>query len=187
MYGELNLDRIEGKEPSECTSNPVLYTNGTMPRCPQTNQFNSPILAAYLILTNVVLVNLLIAMFSYTFQRVQDNSETIWKFNRYALVYEYYDRPMFPIPIVLHFSRILVLCYYKITDRPYDSEFAPTFKEDERQKLHIVESFSLVRAYNRQDTNNMMTDGRDMTRLQSTNTKLYIDDVYEEIEKRKHS
>ncbi|CAC5379454.1 unnamed protein product [Mytilus coruscus] len=123
MYGELNIDQIEGKEPSECTSDPVLYTNGTLPRCAQKSQFSSLILATYLVLTNIVLVNLLIAMFSRTFEKVEDNSETIWKFNRYALVYEYFDRPMFPIPIIIHLTRIIVLCYYNLRKRSDDSPF----------------------------------------------------------------
>lgn len=45
------------------------------------------------------MINLLIAMFSNTFQRVQDNADEIWKYQRYWLVYEYVDTPLFPPPL----------------------------------------------------------------------------------------
>ncbi|VDI26801.1 Hypothetical predicted protein, partial [Mytilus galloprovincialis] len=64
LYGKLHLNRIEGKEPSECTNNPQLYTNGTMERCAVNNQYNALMLAVYLVLTNILLLNILIAMFS---------------------------------------------------------------------------------------------------------------------------
>lgn len=35
--------------------------------------------------------------FSYTFDKVQEKSEILWKFNYYAVVYEHYDRPYFPL------------------------------------------------------------------------------------------
>ncbi|CAG2246292.1 TRPM3 [Mytilus edulis] len=177
MYGELNLERIEGEEPSKCTSNPVLYANGTMPRCAQKSQFNSLILAIYLVLTNIVLVNLLIAMFSRTFEKVEDNAETIWKFNRYALVYEYYDRPMSQYLIVIHLTRIIVLCCYNLWTLPDDSPFESTFDDVERRKLHIVESRALLKIKGKQDASNTETDGKD----KSANNQPDIDEVYEEI------
>ncbi|CAG2213608.1 TRPM3 [Mytilus edulis] len=113
LYGELNLEQIEGTEPSKCTKDPQLYTNGTMDRCPEKTSFNMIMPAVYLILTNILLVNIIIAIFSQTFQNVQNNSEMIYKFHRYALVYEYHDRPMFPIPIVIHLWRIILFWYDK--------------------------------------------------------------------------
>lgn len=85
-------------------------------------------LIAYMVIANVLLINLLIAMFSSTFQDVQviflrefwtkgsfsfgnfsmlffflfclkDNTDRIWKFQRYRLVFEYYDASAFPPPI----------------------------------------------------------------------------------------
>ena len=37
-------------------------------------------------------------MASSTFQDVQENTDQIWKFQRYRLVFEYYDSPMVPPP-----------------------------------------------------------------------------------------
>ncbi len=38
-------------------------------------------------------------MCSSTFQRVQENADQIWKFQRYKLVYEYVGAPIFPPPL----------------------------------------------------------------------------------------
>ncbi|KAF6036480.1 hypothetical protein EB796_005213 [Bugula neritina] len=50
-----------------------------------------------MILTNILLLNLLIAMFSHTFEQVQEKSEILWKFNYYSILYEHFDRPYIPI------------------------------------------------------------------------------------------
>lgn len=40
---------------------------------------------------------------SDTFQKVQDNSEKVWRYHRFSLVYEYYERPaLFPPFIILN-------------------------------------------------------------------------------------
>lgn len=49
----------------------------------------------------MLLLNLLIAMFSFRFNVVQENTDTIWKFQQYELVYEYRDSYAFPPPISL--------------------------------------------------------------------------------------
>ncbi|XP_067945051.1 transient receptor potential cation channel subfamily M member-like 2 [Watersipora subatra] len=71
MYGELFLEDYQG--------------------------YRSLLLALYMILTNVLLLNLLIAMFSYTFEKVQERSEILWKYNYYAIVCEHVDRPYIPL------------------------------------------------------------------------------------------
>ncbi|CAC5379430.1 TRPM1 [Mytilus coruscus] len=196
LYGELNIDRIEGKEPSECTNNPQLYTNGTMERCAVTNQYNALMLAVYLVLTNILLVNILIAMFSQTFQTVQDNSEIIWKFHKYALVSEYYERPMFPIPIVIHLWRIVVFCYDKLrTTKKFGGAFVYDVKPEEIERLHIVEKIAYETfqngpsfARNRYDARNMMTDERDINKeIDSTPTQHDIKDLREEMHRMSES
>lgn len=58
------------------------------------------------------MVNLLIAMFSNTFQRVQDNADEIWKYQRYWLVYEYVNTPLFPPPLNTLSYVINIIRYY---------------------------------------------------------------------------
>ncbi|XP_013888329.1 transient receptor potential cation channel subfamily M member 2, partial [Austrofundulus limnaeus] len=58
--------------------------------------------------------SLLIAIFNFTFQEVQENTDKIWKFQRYELIKEYHSRPAAPPPFMIlshvcHFIRSVVL------------------------------------------------------------------------------
>ncbi|CAF1106758.1 unnamed protein product, partial [Didymodactylos carnosus] len=59
------------------------------------------LLSAYMAIASVLLVNLLIAMFSNTFDRLQTDTDRIWKFQRFSLVYEYLTRPSLPPPLII--------------------------------------------------------------------------------------
>ncbi|XP_036600150.1 transient receptor potential cation channel subfamily M member 4 isoform X2 [Trichosurus vulpecula] len=66
------------------------------------------LLVIFLLVANVLLLNLLIAMFSYTFGKVQGNSDLYWKFQRYGLIREFHNRPALAPPFII-FSHILLL------------------------------------------------------------------------------
>eukprot|EP00045_Choanoeca_perplexa_P009987 m.99587 g.99587 ORF g.99587 m.99587 type:complete len:744 (+) comp15102_c0_seq4:62-2293(+) len=55
----------------------------------------------YMVLVFILLVNLLIAMISNTYQRIADNSDTIWKFARARLIREFQRYPSVPAPLNL--------------------------------------------------------------------------------------
>ncbi|GFR76765.1 transient receptor potential cation channel subfamily M member 2-like [Elysia marginata] len=101
IYGELFLEDIEGE--NQCTNDPALYNNYSMLRCPsEVGKYFVPILLGlYILMTNVLLLNLLIAMFSYTFQRIQANTDMHWCFQRFNLVHEYMARPVLPPPFII--------------------------------------------------------------------------------------
>ncbi|CAF1157757.1 unnamed protein product [Rotaria sp. Silwood1] len=71
----------------------------------------SILLAAYMFILAILLVNLLIAMFSNTFDRLHVNADRIWKFQRYSLVCEYLARPALPPPFIF-FSHLWRLMWY---------------------------------------------------------------------------
>ncbi|XP_076087671.1 transient receptor potential cation channel subfamily M member-like 2 [Mytilus galloprovincialis] len=104
-----------GQESSTCTTESSVYRNGTLPRCPESTAIVPIVLAVYMVLTNLMLLNLLIAMFSNTFQKVQDNAVLIWKFHRYSLVHEYYERPFLAPPLIMmnHLYRAGYFIYHK--------------------------------------------------------------------------
>ncbi|XP_053140751.1 transient receptor potential cation channel subfamily M member 8-like isoform X2 [Hemicordylus capensis] len=60
-----------------------------------------PLVCIYMLSTNILLVNLLIAMFGYTVGSVQENNDQVWKFQRYFLVQEYCNRLTIPFPFVI--------------------------------------------------------------------------------------
>uniref|UniRef100_A0A8C9GT90 Transient receptor potential cation channel subfamily M member 4 n=1 Tax=Piliocolobus tephrosceles TaxID=591936 RepID=A0A8C9GT90_9PRIM len=59
------------------------------------------LLVIFLLVANILLVNLLIAMFSYTFGKVQGNSDLYWKAQRYSLIREFYSRPALAPPFII--------------------------------------------------------------------------------------
>merc|ERR1712048_412104 len=70
-------------------------------RCPERYFMNSFFLGVYMLAANIMLVNLLVALFATTYEKVQENSENIWKLNRYDLVIEYWGKGPLPTPLVL--------------------------------------------------------------------------------------
>uniref|UniRef100_A0A674A8W2 Transient receptor potential cation channel, subfamily M, member 2 n=1 Tax=Salmo trutta TaxID=8032 RepID=A0A674A8W2_SALTR len=128
--------------------------NGTEPRkpkCPILNEDKMPafpewltiiLLCVYLLFANILLLNLLIAIFNYTFQEVQDNTDTIWKFQRYELIKEYHSRPAAPPPLIL-LSHIFLFIRRIVLQRPPNSyrAFKEELPEAEEEELLSWESF----------------------------------------------
>ncbi|XP_057302958.1 transient receptor potential cation channel subfamily M member 1-like [Hydractinia symbiolongicarpus] len=102
------------------------------------------ILAVYLILTNILLFNLLIAIFNNTYNTVQTNSERIWRFQRYYLVDEYYGKPAFPIPFILinHFEMLIMWLISKCKDRNKSNTYKNGGKDESVYELLRLETKS---------------------------------------------
>lgn len=141
MYGELFLEDLEGEHSDTCTTNESIWrAAGGKERCPESNALVPLLGAVYLILTNILLVNLLIAMFSYTFQMVQDKSEQVWRFHRYSLVYEFYDRPKFfpPLIILSHIYRCIQwVARRTCSAKKYQNEFKLNLDEKDNNRLTL--------------------------------------------------
>ncbi|CAF0931211.1 unnamed protein product [Adineta ricciae] len=59
------------------------------------------LLAFYMAISNILLVNLLVAMFSNTFDRMYSKMDTLWKFHRYHIIKEYTILAPLPPPLNL--------------------------------------------------------------------------------------
>ncbi|XP_038045510.1 transient receptor potential cation channel subfamily M member 1-like [Patiria miniata] len=94
IYGELFLDTIVADGLSS-SCDPQDTT------CPRQHSLLPIMLGAYLLLGNVLLLNLLIAIFSSIFDEVQTNSLEVWKFELYFLMVEFEDRPALPPPFII--------------------------------------------------------------------------------------
>ncbi|XP_070541117.1 transient receptor potential cation channel subfamily M member-like 2 [Ptychodera flava] len=70
----------------------------------------SVLLAAYILIGNVLLLNLLIAIFSTVYEKVESNSLTEWKYNRYYIITEFEDVPPLAAPLVVlgHLYRLAI-------------------------------------------------------------------------------
>ncbi|XP_076000430.1 transient receptor potential cation channel subfamily M member 4a [Genypterus blacodes] len=104
IFGQIPINEMDADKLKEvtCTNNITLIEAGEEP-CLSTyaNGLVVILLVIYLLVTNILLVNLLIAMFSYTFNKVQDRSDTYWKFQRYNLIVEYHSRPSLAPPFII--------------------------------------------------------------------------------------
>ena len=57
------------------------------------------LLAVFMLITNIMLLNLLIAIFSHSFEKIESESQLIWRYHIYDLVHEYYESPWLPPPL----------------------------------------------------------------------------------------
>nr|XP_009303267.1 transient receptor potential cation channel subfamily M member 2 isoform X2 [Danio rerio]6DRK_A Chain A, Transient receptor potential cation channel, subfamily M, member 2 [Danio rerio]6DRK_B Chain B, Transient receptor potential cation channel, subfamily M, member 2 [Danio rerio]6DRK_C Chain C, Transient receptor potential cation channel, subfamily M, member 2 [Danio rerio]6DRK_D Chain D, Transient receptor potential cation channel, subfamily M, member 2 [Danio rerio] len=121
------------------------------PKCPMLNADNTPVfpewltimmLCVYLLFANILLLNLLIAIFNYTFQEVQDNTDTIWKFQRYELIKEYHSRPALPPPFILLSHLILFIRGVFLRDLPQrHKNFRQELEQTEEEELLSWEAY----------------------------------------------
>ena len=69
----------------------------------------------YLLILNILLVNILIAIFTNTFSSIEAESDKIWRYQKYNLIYEYFHKPIFFPPFTLLYYLYLAtikLCFY---------------------------------------------------------------------------
>lgn len=94
LNGELYKEYIYGTEELPCV-------NYQLDR-------SVPIVAAiYVLFSNILLTNLVIAEFSYTFEKVQDNAGKLWSFEMYTIIHDYKWRIPSPINLVFAVPRLV--------------------------------------------------------------------------------
>ncbi|KAG8433963.1 hypothetical protein GDO86_012355 [Hymenochirus boettgeri] len=105
IFGQIPQEEIDAAKisPYNCTDDPIAIMTGEFEPCTNTyaNWLVILLLVVFLLVANILLLNLLIAMFSYTFSKVQGNSDIYWKFQRYNLIVEYHNRPALAPPFII--------------------------------------------------------------------------------------
>uniref|UniRef100_A0A8C7MP29 Transient receptor potential cation channel, subfamily M, member 1a n=1 Tax=Oncorhynchus kisutch TaxID=8019 RepID=A0A8C7MP29_ONCKI len=104
IYGEVFADSID----PPCGDNMYDEDGKKLPPCIPGAWLTPAIMACYLLVANILLVNLLIAVFNNTFLEVKSVSNQIWKFQRYQLIMKFHDRPLLPPPLII-FSHIHIV------------------------------------------------------------------------------
>ncbi|XP_010781803.1 transient receptor potential cation channel subfamily M member 1-like, partial [Notothenia coriiceps] len=79
-----------------------------LPPCIPGAGLTPALMACYLLVANILLVNLLIAVFNNTFFEVKSISNQVWKFQRYQLIMTFHDRPILPPPLIV-FPHIYIM------------------------------------------------------------------------------
>ncbi|KAA0724289.1 Transient receptor potential cation channel subfamily M member 1 [Triplophysa tibetana] len=104
IYGEVFADSID----PPCGDNLYDEDGKKLPPCIPGAWLTPAIMACYLLVANILLVNLLIAVFNNTFFEVKSISNQVWKFQRYQLIMTFHDRPVLPPPLII-FSHLYIL------------------------------------------------------------------------------
>ncbi|XP_059533913.1 transient receptor potential cation channel subfamily M member 1 isoform X2 [Myotis daubentonii] len=104
IYGEVFADQtdlyaMEINPP--CGDNQYDEEGRRLPPCIPGAWLTPAIMACYLLVANILLVNLLIAVFNNTFFEVKSISNQVWKFQRYQLIMTFHDRPVLPPPMIV--------------------------------------------------------------------------------------
>jgi len=90
--------------------------DNTMDWMTETRGFGVVLLLAYSLITQVMLVNLLIAMMNDTYSKVKENSDKEWKFYRYCLIVDYITNSPYPPPFNLVFGPYFYIKQWKKED-----------------------------------------------------------------------
>ncbi|XP_072521097.1 transient receptor potential cation channel subfamily M member 3 isoform X1 [Salminus brasiliensis] len=154
IYGEVFADQID----PPCGQN-ITTEDGTivpLPPCKTGAWIVPAIMACYLLVANILLVNLLIAVFNNTFFEVKSISNQVWKFQRYQLIMTFHERPVLPPPLIIfsHMTMVLKhLCcrWRKHDDDERDFGLKLFITEDELKKVHDFEEQCIEEYFREKD------------------------------------
>lgn len=152
MVGSENLVMVADQLTVPTT---VLYgiTTRTKNGCSQEDWTVQAIAGIYVLFSNLLLVNLVIVMFSYKFERVRENSEKLWHFQRYTVICDYNRRIPSPFKLI---PRLVQLIFLLKRDRSCDIKIGHTEidlmnTKEKRKKSALQKNFQKIisfRSYN---------------------------------------
>nr|XP_057905917.1 transient receptor potential cation channel subfamily M member 4a [Doryrhamphus excisus] len=182
IFGLIDVNEVDADLFGEknCTNNVTLIKAGREP-CVNTdaNWLVIVLLVIYLFVTNILLINLLIAMLSYTFTIVQERSDIYWKFQRYNLIVEYHSRPCLapPFIIISHLNLFIKRCIRRIPSKK-KKHFVLELQDTEASRLNMWEA---IQKENLLSAENKRQRESDTERLKRTSTK--VDSVLKQMTK----
>ncbi|KAA0192072.1 Transient receptor potential cation channel subfamily M member 2 [Fasciolopsis buskii] len=139
IVGEYNLDDLvgNGEERESCKE------YGVNCRDSMATWFSPMLLGVFVILTQVLLLNLLIAMFASTYVRIESASTGHWSLQRYQVICEFVERSPLPPPLIFIWHLYLLIKYAIRKCRGHKSRHVHPFKKSfqgqesrERQLKH---------------------------------------------------
>ena len=64
------------------------FVNGLSERCPDKSIFSTGLVALYMVLSTLMLLNTLIAILSHTYENIKGSSDNYWAWQRYDIILE---------------------------------------------------------------------------------------------------
>ncbi|XP_052618619.1 transient receptor potential cation channel subfamily M member 3 isoform X11 [Peromyscus californicus insignis] len=202
IYGEVFADQIDRKQvydshtpkSAPCGQNETREDGKTiqLPPCKTGAWIVPAIMACYLLVANILLVNLLIAVFNNTFFEVKSISNQVWKFQRYQLIMTFHERPVLPPPLIIfsHMTMIFqhVCCRWRKhesdpDERDYGLKLFIT--DDELKKVHDFEE-QCIEEYFREKDDRFNSSNDERIRVTSERVE-NMSMRLEEVNEREHS
>jgi len=153
------------QDPTKCALD---YTGTIMVPCHPGRWITPIVMTVYLLVANILLINLLIASFNTIYNRVNAMSVQLYNFQRFDVVMEYEERPILPVPFtVLSHIHLLCKCFWrslqgrttafesglKVVLNPFDMERLYDFEEEgveallrqveENEKSNLQQRYSM--------------------------------------------
>ncbi|XP_006894452.1 PREDICTED: transient receptor potential cation channel subfamily M member 3 isoform X4 [Elephantulus edwardii] len=156
IYGEVFADQIDRKQvydshtpkSAPCGQNETREDGKIiqLPPCKTGAWIVPAIMACYLLVANILLVNLLIAVFNNTFFEVKSISNQVWKFQRYQLIMTFHERPVLPPPLIIFSHMTMIFQHLCCRWRKHESDpderdygLKLFITDDELKKVHDFE------------------------------------------------
>ncbi|XP_029053463.1 transient receptor potential cation channel trpm isoform X1 [Osmia bicornis bicornis] len=137
LYGEVYADNID----PDCGDEP-----GMIP-CLPGRWITPAVMSIYLLVANILLINLLIAVFNNIFNEVNAVAHQVWMFQRFTVVMEYEQKPVLPPPLIV-VCHIYLLVKYLLryvtqgktsTGETYDNGLKLFLEADDMERLYDFE------------------------------------------------
>ncbi|XP_063676997.1 transient receptor potential cation channel subfamily M member 2-like [Bolinopsis microptera] len=178
MFGELDLDSLtedinEGycllanqyNHTVNCTDAKTAYDCSADKYCFYNRLLIYLMMSAYLMVVAVMMLNLLVAVFTFTYDQINANSAILWRWQRYELVTEFKMRSSLPIPfntivLCVFFLRFL---YRKSCSR---GEFVRKRDAYKRRHDHKQDRISLLESECRRNLLNKLNEVTEMKQIQ---------------------
>ncbi|XP_066967422.1 transient receptor potential cation channel trpm isoform X5 [Macrobrachium rosenbergii] len=111
------------------------------------------VMSMYLLVANILLINLLIAVFNNIFTSVNAISHQVWMFQRFQVVMEFESKPVFPPPLIIfsHIHRIIKYGCRRWKGKPffYDNGLKLFLDVESLERVHDFEE-ECMNGFNRE-------------------------------------
>ncbi|CAJ1049981.1 transient receptor potential cation channel subfamily M member 1-like [Xyrichtys novacula] len=196
IYGEVFADSIDlyaMEINPPCGDNMYDEDGKKLPPCIPGAWLTPAIMACYLLVANILLVNLLIAVFNNTFFEVKSISNQVWKFQRYQLIMTFHDRPILPPPLIIFphiyivLRRLCCRCRRRTEGEHDDRErrLQLVLNAEELKSLHEFEE-QCVEEYFREKEDEKQSSNNERIRVTSERVENMFMRL-EEVNEREHS